>query len=166
MKAWYVASVQPHQEARAERNLRLQGFEPWLPRMRRSRRHARRIETVLAPFFPGYLFVRLNCEIERWRAINGTQGVRHLLCQDGRPAKVPSDFVETLRRSSDEEGLLSARTDDLKVGGEVRLISGPFMDYVGSLLRLTDQERVTLLLKVLGRYVETMVPRRIVVPVY
>jgi transcriptional antiterminator RfaH len=165
MKEWYVASVQPHQEVRADRNLRLQGFESWLPRMRRSRRHARRIDTILVPFFPGYLFVRLNCEIERWRSINGSHGVRHLLCQDGRPATVPHGFVEALRQSSDEEGLLALTTDDLKLGQQVRLMSGPFMDYVGSLIRLTDQERVTLLLKVLGRYVETIVPRRIVAPV-
>jgi transcription elongation factor/antiterminator RfaH len=166
MKAWYVASVQPHQEERADQNLRRQGFESWLPRTRRSRRHARRIDMILAPFFPGYLFVRLNCELERWRSINGTRGVRHLLCQDGRPAQLPAGFVESLRDSADVEGLLTVPAEALKVGEPVRLASGPFADYVGTLVRLTDQGRVTLLLKLLGRDVVTLVPRGAVAPAF
>ena len=166
MKAWYVASVRPHEESRADRNLRQQGFESWLPRIRRSRRHARRIDTVLAPFFPGYLFVRLNCELERWRSINGTQGVRHLLCQDGRPAKMPAGFVESLCNSADAEGLLTAPAEALKVGKQARLATGPFADCIGTLVRLTDQGRVTLLLKVLGREVITMAPRGSILPAY
>jgi transcription antitermination factor NusG len=54
--------------------------------------------------------------------------------------------------------------ETLKVGAQVRLTSGPFVDYVGTLVRLTDQERVTLLLTMLGRDVETTVPRRTVAP--
>jgi transcriptional antiterminator RfaH len=52
MQRWYVVHTQSYQEARAELNLRRQGFEVWLPLSRRRRRHARRIDTVLAPLFP------------------------------------------------------------------------------------------------------------------
>ena len=45
---WYVVHTRPHQERRAEANLVRQGFRTWLPVMERSRRHARRIDTVCA----------------------------------------------------------------------------------------------------------------------
>ena len=57
MSRWYVVHTRPHQERRAEANLLRQGFRVWLPVMERSRRHARRIETVRGALFPGYLFV-------------------------------------------------------------------------------------------------------------
>ena len=79
MNRWYVVHARPHQERRAEANLLRQGFRVWLPVMERSRRHARRIETVRSALFPGYLFVELDIERATWRAINGTFGVRRLL---------------------------------------------------------------------------------------
>ncbi|HQF30164.1 MAG TPA: transcription termination/antitermination NusG family protein, partial [Hyphomicrobiales bacterium] len=64
MAGWYVVSTQPHQEARAESNLVRQGFETWLPRFARERRHARKVDTVLVALFPGYLFVRLDPDVQ------------------------------------------------------------------------------------------------------
>ena len=73
---WYVVHTRPHRERRAEANLLRQGNRAWLPQMERSRRHARRIETVRMPLFPGYLFVSLDMARDAWRAIDGTFGVR------------------------------------------------------------------------------------------
>ncbi len=162
MSTWYVASTRPHQESRAELNLRRQGFDAWLPRLRRKRRHARRTGTVFAPLFPGYLFVRIDPERQPWRAINSTYGVRHLICQDSRPAPVPEDFISSLRGSLDEDGVVAVEDDGLKPGVQVRLLSGPFFDCIGKLLEIADRERVSLLLSILGREVKTTVSRRIV----
>jgi transcription elongation factor/antiterminator RfaH len=164
MKRWYVVNVLPNQEVRADLNLRQQGFESWLPRVRRARRHARRVDTVLAPFFPGYLFVRLDRAVDHWRSINGTFGVRRLLCQDDRPLVVPNGLVETLQGTVDEDGLLIVPTDQLRIGDQVRLLSGPFADSVGTLVRLAGKERVGLLLNLLGREVETLISRRMIAP--
>ena len=51
MKRWYVVHTQSYQEPRAELNLRHQGFEVWLPLTRRTRRHARRIDTISCAAF-------------------------------------------------------------------------------------------------------------------
>src|SRR5690554_1682526 len=101
MKAWYVVNTRPHNECRAEMNLRRQGFNVWLPVLERSRRHARRIETVRAPLFPGYLFIELDLSRDNWWPVNGSYGVRSLLCQGGRPSALPQEFVEGLCRSAD-----------------------------------------------------------------
>jgi transcriptional antiterminator RfaH len=67
MKRWYVVHTQARQEARAQVNLRRQGFEAWLPVIRRARRDARRVDSTLASLFPRYLFVRLDLTSQPWR---------------------------------------------------------------------------------------------------
>lgn len=160
---WYVVCCQTRQEARADLNLRRQGFDSWLPRLRRTRRHARRIDNVLVPLFPGYLFVRLDLELQPWRSINGTFGVRRLLCENERPAPVVTGFIETLQETMDEDGLVATPTDAFKCGDRVRLVAGPFADMVGTLARMTEKDRVAVLLNVLGREVQALVSRRVLV---
>jgi len=160
---WYVVYCQPRQEDRADFNLRRQGFETWLPRLRRTRRHARRMDTRLVPLFPGYLFVSLDLERHPWRSINGTFGVRRILCTDERPSPVAKGFIESLRETVDAEGLVAVPKDTFKCGDRVRLVASPFADMIGTLARLTDKDRVAVLLNVLGREVQALVSRRVLV---
>lgn len=160
---WYVVYCQTRQEERADLNLRRQGFDSWLPRMRRTRRHARRIDNVFVPLFPGYLFVSLDLDRQSWRSINGTFGVRRLLGENERPTPVARGFIETLQETIDEAGLVAVPQDTLESGDPVRLIAGPFADMIGTLARLTDKDRVAVLLNVLGREVRALVSRRMLV---
>jgi transcription elongation factor/antiterminator RfaH len=164
MTGWYVVNTLPHQELRAETNLRRQGYRAWLPSIERSRRHARRIDTVTAPLFPGYLFVELDLDRESWGSINGTFGVRRLIAQRERPAPVPPGFVAALRETLDKKGLVTV-PQALRPGQNVRLIAGPFVDCIGKLLYLATRDRVALLLSILGQEVSTLVSRRIIAPV-
>lgn len=164
MKRWYVVNTLPHQEVRAETNLRQQGFRTWLPSIFRSRRHARRIDTIRCPLFPGYLFVELDIEGESWSSINGTFGVRRLLCQRERPAAVPMPFIDALSATLDDQGSVAMPETQLRPGARVRMIAGPFVNCIGTLLSLAARDRVALLLNVLGQEVSTVVSRRILVP--
>jgi transcriptional antiterminator RfaH len=157
---WYVVYCQTRQEARADFNLRRQGFETWLPRLRQTRRHARRIDTVFVPLFPSYLFVSLDLDRQPWRSINGTYGVRRILCTNEHPSPVAKGFIETLQETVDENGLVAAPKDTFKCGDRVRLVASPFADMIGTLARLTDKDRVAVLLNVLGREVQALVSRR------
>jgi len=162
---WYVVSTHAHQETRAQINLARQGFHSWFPTMWRSRRHARRIDTVRTPMFPGYLFVRFDPEQDPWGAIKSTVGVRKLLCAGDLPARVPEGFVTALRASVDDDGTASMHNDGwMKPGVDVKIVSGPFVDSVGTLVYLAARDRVALLLQVLGREVVVLLPRRALVP--
>jgi len=163
MSRWYVVNTLPHQESRAEANLSRQGYRAWLPAIRRARRHARRIDTVHAPLFPGYLFVELDIAREAWSSINGTFGVRHLLSHGERPLPVPEGFVETLRGTVDVSGEVDL-AGTMRPGERVRLLAGPFADCVGTLGHLGSGGRVAILLDLLGQKVEAQVSRRMLAP--
>ena len=160
---WYVVHTRPHQEGRAETNLARQGFRVWLPVMERSRRHARRIDTVRAALFPGYLFVALDVERDAWCRINGTFGVRWLLSDGERPQALPLEFVSSLRDAVGGDGLSTAAPADLRPGDAVTIAAGPFVECAAVVLRLAPGERVEVLLEVLGGRVSARLPRRAVV---
>ena len=88
-------------------------------------RHARQFRTVMAPLFPGYLFVSLDLTRDRWRSVNGTIGVVSLVMSGGEPRAAPRGVVEALVALS-REG--TVRFDfDLQVGQRIRMIAGPRM---------------------------------------
>jgi len=159
MKRWYVAHTRPHGEARAADHLRRQDFETFFPVFTKQRRHARRVETVLAPLFPRYLFVALDMATDRWRSINGTVGVDHLVCDGGGPMPVEANIVETLVSEADDRGRVRpAALQVFRAGDRLRVVDGPMLDQTGSFEQLTADERVILLMNVLGRDVRVTVP--------
>lgn len=163
MKRWFVACTKPHREASAAEQLRRQSYGVWLPRLQRTRRHARRFDTILTPMFPGYLFVSFDPAVEPWRRINGTFGIRHLVCGNAGPTPLPDDFVASLRSRSLGD-VLSDQTQILQPGASVRVISGPFVDCVGTLIRADGATRVRLLLSLLGSDIDTVLPSAAVAP--
>lgn len=149
---WYVVYSLPHCEARAQVQLENQGFRTFLPRRQKTVRHARKLTSVVAPFFPRYLFVVLDLTRHQWRSISGTFGVANLVMQGDRPHPVPRGVVETLVASSDAGGLLQLH-QQLRVGAPVRLAVGPFAERLAILDRLDDSGRIRVLLDILGRQV-------------
>ena len=164
MSEWYVVNTLPHQEARADQNLRRQSFVTLLPVTKKTRRHARRIDTVLAPLFPGYLFVQLDLAKQRWSSINGTFGVKRLLSNGVQPTQAPADFITALKQTIDEDGIAAVPAPELQPGQQVRIATGPFADTIAAVLHLSPGERVKVLLDVLGGSVSATMPRRAVVP--
>jgi transcriptional antiterminator RfaH len=69
---WYVVQTHANAEAKAYTHLEKQGFQAYLPRFLKRRRHARRVETVPAPLFPCYLFVTIDVATQRGRSIHST----------------------------------------------------------------------------------------------
>jgi transcription elongation factor/antiterminator RfaH len=162
-KRWYVAYTLPRREATAGFHLERQGFCVFLPRQKKTVRHARKFRLVDAPVFPRYLFVSFDPDRDRWRSINGTLGVARLILADERPVAVPTGVVETLVRSTGTDGLLRYR-EDLAPGQKVRLLAGPFADRLGILARLDDAGRVDVLLELMGRAVSVRLARGSVEP--
>jgi transcriptional antiterminator RfaH len=160
---WYVVYTQPHREFRARTQLANQGFHTFLPRYRKTVRHARKLMTVSAPFFQRYLFVALDLGRDQWRSVNGTFGVASLVTDGTFPSPVPHGLVESLVNVSDLDGFLDLG-DSLKVGEHVRVLTGPFADLVGELIRLDGARRARVMLQLLGGLVAATIDRSDLMP--
>lgn len=159
MKQWFVVHTQPCKESIAQQHLIEQGFDAYLPRFKKTRRHARKVDEIQAPLFPRYLFVGIDLETDRWRSIQGTRGVSYLLVTNNRPAVVPFGIVQSLKDQENADGLLPVESANVFAKGDrVRVLDGAFEGHMATIHRFDDKERVQLLLSFLGRETSVSVP--------
>jgi len=157
-RLWYVAKTHPNGEQKASFHLQRQGFDVYLPRYLRRISHARRISWQPRPLFPTYLFVAMAGADQRRRAINSTIGVAHLICDERGPLAVPAGIVEVLQNEEDDRGLvMTGRKVPFERGAKVQIMSGAFADHIGRFEVATDDERVVILLDLMGRQVKAKV---------
>jgi transcription antitermination factor NusG len=159
---WFVARVHPNRENSAQFNLDRLGFRSFAPRVTRTLRHARKSRNVLAPLFPGYIFLILDLSRDRWRAVNSTFGVASLIMGGEQPMPVPYGVVEALL-ITENSGLVRL-DNDLEIGQRVRILSGPFADALCRLVHLDDRGRVRVLLELMGTEVTAQLDRSYVAP--
>ena len=159
--SWYVVQTQPRAEEKAKWHLGNQNITTYLPRFRRPVRHARRTEISLRPLFPGYLFVHLDPDECRWRSINGTVGVHQILSDGNVPLALPDRIIAEIKAREDESGAVKLRPSFTR-GQTVRLMQGPFTDVDGLFEEIRDEDRVVLLVSLLGRKVRIQVPTEVV----
>lgn len=157
MRRWYAVHTHPRKEDQASYHLRRQKFDVYLPRYLKRRRHARRVQWLPSPLFPRYLFVAIDVTVMRWRAIHSTFGVKHLVCNGEHPASVPTGVVEEFQAREDETGMVCLK-DDYRKGEQVIVREGALMDQIGRFERMTDDQRVVVLLNLLGREVKVHLP--------
>jgi transcriptional antiterminator RfaH len=155
---WYVVRTQVNAETKAASNLDRQGFTVYLPRYLKRRAHARRVDTVARALFPRYLFVAIDVATQRWRAIQSTLGVSHLVCRSGQPAAVEGDVIRSLKAREDDYGFIRlARRPGFSPGEKVRIVEGAFIDSLALVEGVSDHERIAVLLDLLGRKVRVIV---------
>ncbi len=160
---WLAVATKPRKEAVAALNLDNQGFDVFLPQMRRTVRHARKVCVRTVPLFPGYLFLKASVGA-RWRSVNGTFGVASILSSGEAPAMVERGFVEALKARVGAGGIVDF-SRDLRVGSHVELIDGPFARRIGTLAELDDRGRVTVLLEFLATRVPVRTTAKSLLPV-
>jgi transcription antitermination factor NusG len=160
---WFVARVHPNQENRAQFNLHRLGFRSFVPKLRRTVRHARRLQEALRPLFPGYVFVIMDLSKHRWRSVNGTFGVAALIMGAEQPRAVPTGVVEALAAACENGGAASF-DDGLEIGQKVRILSGPFADTLCRLAHYDDRGRVRVLLEIMGMEVAAQLDRSSIAP--
>ncbi|KAB8028049.1 transcription termination/antitermination protein NusG [Fluviispira multicolorata] len=159
MKQWYVAHTQPLKEKYAKSHLLEQDFEVYLPCIKKIRRHARKVDEVLAPLFPRYLFVKFDIEKDRWSKINGTRGISSLITANYVPVQLSEQIIYELKKNENKDGILPISSLELfSKGDKVKIVEGSFKDHNAIFESFTDKDRVQLLLNFLGREMKVLLP--------
>ncbi|MGK0418224.1 MAG: transcriptional antiterminator RfaH [Halopseudomonas sp.] len=135
-------------ESAARDNLERQGYEVCLPEIRVRKRRGGRWQSVVEPLFPGYLFVALDLESDNTAPIKSTVGVRGLVRFGLRSPRMPAGSVEMLR---DNAAGVEAAPLPFATGDSVRIVRGPFAGLEAVYQMRRGEERVQVLLAMLGR---------------
>jgi transcriptional antiterminator RfaH len=107
----------------------------------------------MKPFFPHYLFARLDWNAGVTAKLQWTPGLRRIVSAGGRPVPVPDEVVAALRRGLAEMGEIGPE-EPFHRGDVVQIIAGPFegLDAVFD-RRLSPQGRVRVFLELMSRWV-------------
>jgi len=160
MIIWCVAHTQPQKENIAQQHLLDQGFEVYVSRFKKLRKHARKVDEVLVPLFPRYIFVGIDLNTAPWRSINGTRGVSYLMMSDDRnPSRVPLGVIDNLKSQEISEAIVPLHSlVNFVHGDSVRILEGGFKDQRAVFESFGDKGRVQLLLSLLGKDVMLSLP--------
>ena len=147
--AWFLAQLKPNCATIAEKNLKRQGFQTFLPLEEETRERNGRFFTALRPVFPGYIFVAFDVAHGLWRTVNSTHGITRLVSFGKEPAAVPTDLISQLLQRCDAQGkLLPPKL--LEPGDHVTLTSGPFAKFAAVVERIEPDRRVWVLMEMMG----------------
>jgi transcription antitermination factor NusG len=148
-----VAQIDMRREALAVHYLQeIVSREVYAPRVRAAHQGGRRV-TLL---FPGYLFVLAS---ERgWWEVRWSPGIYRLIMSGEEPALLSDEIVADLRGREGRDGLvrLPKRTRlnggaKFERGDTVRIAHGPMSGFTGLVEGMRGQQRVEILLALLGR---------------
>jgi transcriptional antiterminator RfaH len=148
-KEWFLAQLRPNCVHIAERNLKRQGFTTFLPLEEKTVRRKGRFIQSLVPLFPGYLFTSIDPLLGQWRPVNSTYGVTRIVSFGQEPAAVPLKIVSELMLRCDPSGrILPPKM--LQPGDRVRILTGPFVDFVAEVEKIAPDRRVWVLMELMG----------------
>lgn len=159
---WVVVNTHPHREHIALENLQRQEFDAYCPVIRKRRSHARRVETVLRPLFPSYLFVR-DPRLGRWRPILSTYGVRSLVRAGEELSFIDHAFIASLK-AREIEGAIVRPPSPYRVGQRIAIAAGPFDGLVATIIELDDKDRLVVLLDLMRRGIKVTLKSECVTP--
>jgi transcriptional antiterminator RfaH len=150
-ETWYVVACEPHRDRQVERVLGVQVLEVFAPRLPRTR-----TRNGDKPLFPGYLFVRIDCDEGGWARLRYVPGVRNLVTMGGEPCPVDGSLVEAIRR---RVAVLVPPDRKPLPGDRVRIRAGSFADIEGLLCEsLNGEERVAVLIGMMRSHVRVELP--------
>lgn len=150
LKKWFLLQFKPKSHRLAERNLNRQGFESFLPLHEVTKYKYNRYVGDLRPLFPGYMFVAFDPETGPWRQINSTIGVSKLVSFGDQPSPIPLDLISGLMARCSSDGKLLP-PNQLNKGDPVQLLTGPFANYIAKIETIDADQRVWVLMELMGR---------------
>jgi len=149
-KEWFILQLKSNSHDRAKKNLTRQGFETFLPLHDTTSRKASRFVNTSRPLFPGYMFIRFNRAESEWHKINNTYGVSRLITFNSVLRSIPTSFVNSLMKRYDLSGKLLP-IQKLKKGEQVRVLTGPFANFIAIVEKYEADQRICILMDLMGR---------------
>ena len=109
-------------------------------------------QNVKRKVFPGYVLVRMDLDDDSWYVVRNTPAVTGFVGPPGaKPVQLSLREVEDILREP-EEGEEVAPSVEYEEGENIRVTSGPFADFTGTISEINaDQSKLKVLVSIFGR---------------
>jgi len=106
--------------------------------------------TLQEKIFPGYILVKMDLDNASWYAVRSTPGVTGFVGVGNKPTPLDEKEVETIQQFSKMEA--PTYKASFSVGEAVKIIDGPFSDFIGSVEEIDeDKGKLKILVSIFGR---------------
>ncbi|MCJ7668632.1 MAG: transcription termination/antitermination protein NusG [Anaerolineae bacterium] len=157
--AWYVIHCYSGYENKVKRNLenRIESmamqdyiFQVVVPSEEEIELRDGKRRTVERRIFPGYILVQMLMTDDSWYVVRNTPGVTGFVGSGNRPTPLRQEEVDKIMKRM-EAATPKVRVS-FRVGETVRIIDGPFTDFMGTVDEInTDRGKVKVLVSFFGR---------------
>jgi transcriptional antiterminator RfaH len=96
------------------------------------------------------MFIKFDRVETDWHKINNTYGVSRLITFNSILKPIPTKFVDNLMKRYDLSGKLLP-IKKLKKGDQVTVSKGPFANFVATVEKYEDEQRIWILMDLMGR---------------
>ena len=159
MRHWYAVHSKPRQESAALTHLLRQSYDAYLPLWVERRRTRSGYQNVMAPLFPGYLFVQLDLGADNAAPIRSTVGCIGLVRFGRRILALPPGLIESLKMR-EQGGAIGMEPPGWTPGQRIHVAEGPFAGLDAIFCARSGMERVIVLLEWLGAQRPVEIPER------
>lgn len=107
-------------------------------------------EEIKEKIFPGYILVNMVMDDESWLLVRTTPGVTAFVGAGTKPTPISQQEVETILQFTKLKAA-SFKTK-FSVGEAVKIIDGPFADFLGSIQEIDEEKgKLKVLVSIFGR---------------
>lgn len=105
---------------------------------------------VKRKLFPGYVLIEMVLDNDTWYLVKSTTGVTDFIPPGGKPVPLQEHEVQALLETA--EGAAPVPVVRFEKGEVVRVVSGPFADFTGTIEEVNpEKEKVRVLISIFGR---------------
>ena len=147
---WYALHVKPHKERSVHEYIEAKQIDVFYPRLKVKPVNPRASHE--RPFFPGYMFVKLDLEEFGANMLRWTEGTHGLVQFGGEPAIVPENLMAELRQKLEQiQAAGGIEMAGLKKGDRVKIVGGTLAGYEAIFdTAMLGRDRVQVLLAYLS----------------
>jgi transcriptional antiterminator RfaH len=159
MLKWYAFQSKFRKESLVCEQLHIRQLDSFFPCLHVRPVNPRSLR--IQPYFPGYVFGRLDLECVGRSITNWIPGAIGIVSFGGEPVPVPDHLIDTLRHHLQTINVTMGKLSErFQLGDSVAIQGGPFAGYEAIFnAHLPGQDRVEVLLKLLhGQQVRVQLP--------
>lgn len=160
---WYALYVRSNFERAAEQCLRGKGYQAFSPFYQTWRKRSDRTKRLDLPLFPGYVFCSFNAN--KRLPILTTPGVVTIVGGGNIPEPIDFSEIHSIQLVA-ESGRPVYPWPFLSHGHRIRVEAGPLAGTEGTLLKVKDELRLVVSIRLLQRSMAVVVDQDIVRPLF
>jgi len=158
-RAWFIIHCYSGYEHKVRHNLELRIesmamqdfiFQVVVPTVQEIELKDGKRRTVEHCLYPGYLMVQMLLSDDSWYVVRNTPGVTGFVGMGNRPTPLRSEAVQRILRRMESTAPEVRAT--FKLGQKVRIVEGPFADFIGVVEDIDEaRAKVRILVSFFGR---------------